>query len=912
MEISDSLSETVLEWIYGNDSRSAFGQNTILKISEQVHQPKMKVSALLKDMMVAGQIVRIETRPLYFLSVRFLNEQGIYPERSSYQSLQEVINLKDDSRAKQKTSVESEGFSQLIGHDGSLKRAVSQTKAALSYPPRGLPVLFLGPTGTGKSRLAQEASQWARESGLISPSAGFVTVNCSEFANNPELLTANLFGYVKGAFTGADKDTPGLVAAADGGILFLDEVHNLKGECQEKLFLLMDKGIYHPVGENEKWKTASCRFLFATTEDPQQVLLKTMLRRIPMIINIPALNERPVAERVEIVRFLYAQEEKVLQKEIWISRAVFSLLSRSTIPGNIGGLKAAVQVSCINSLYEQSGNRLMIRLEHLPENILASCRISMTDPIREQDYIPLCQMLSTGISATRLITMLEDILSLLETSEKDGSFIQAAQEKLDTYFAQEQAVQVQNGQKSFYLHGLEEIFDAAESRFGFHIPDYKITQLASLLYTMFQEQEALQSWSLLHEDQLQDCLPILEKENYRLFHLASQVCVLIQERMECLNVSILLVLTQVLLHEDIQDPRLKGKACVIMAHGYSTASSIAQAANQLLEAYVFDAIDMPVFTTTEQLTEHLKAYIEHLGNMNQLYLLVDMGSLMEVGSQLGECPFDIGILNNISTMAALELGTLIRQEQPMEDILKTICTSNTCEYRLLRSIDRQKAIICTCASGIGTAARLKTVLENSIPSAANVKIFCTSYEELQTRGHAHNLFKECSVLGVVGSIVPSLPDVPVLGIEDLILNEGHEVLESWMDGLLSHEQQKQFRQALLVNFSLDNLMDQLTILNPSRLLEQVAGALDCLQNKLNQHWPAPLCFGLYIHISCMIERLLFAKSEEYPLADDFVKENAAFVNCFRTSFQSTELFYHIQIPDAEIRLIWQYVDQLGD
>ena len=84
---------------------------------------------------------------------------------------------------------------------------------------------------------------------MIEKDKQFVQVNCSEYANNPELLTANLFGYKRGAFTGADKDNLGLLHYANGGVLFLDEVHCLKAECQEKLFLYMDQGIYH----NDGW-----------------------------------------------------------------------------------------------------------------------------------------------------------------------------------------------------------------------------------------------------------------------------------------------------------------------------------------------------------------------------------------------------------------------------------------------------------------------------------------------------------------------------------------------------------------------------------------------------------------------------------------------------------------------------------
>ncbi|MDZ7543764.1 AAA family ATPase, partial [Clostridium perfringens] len=135
------------------------------------------------------------------------------------------------------------------GYKGSLKYVVEQCKSAIAYPPDGLPILFYGPTGTGKSYMANLMYEYAVNTRKVSSDKKFVTVNCSEYANNPELLTANLFGAKKGAYTGADKDTVGLIKAADGGILFLDEVHCLKPECQEKLFLFMDKGIYHMVGD---------------------------------------------------------------------------------------------------------------------------------------------------------------------------------------------------------------------------------------------------------------------------------------------------------------------------------------------------------------------------------------------------------------------------------------------------------------------------------------------------------------------------------------------------------------------------------------------------------------------------------------------------------------------------------------
>ena len=101
-----------------------------------------------------------------------------------------------------------------------------------------------------------------------------------------------------------DRDSEGLLALADKGMLFLDELHSLTQECQEKLFLFMDKGVYHRVGDNQKWLASTVRFVFATTENPDQALWKTLFRRIPIVIQIPALKERQLTEKRELIRYI--------------------------------------------------------------------------------------------------------------------------------------------------------------------------------------------------------------------------------------------------------------------------------------------------------------------------------------------------------------------------------------------------------------------------------------------------------------------------------------------------------------------------------------------------------------------------------------------------------------------------------
>ena len=120
------------------------------------------------------------------------------------------------------------------------------------YPPRGLHTLLLGETGVGKTLFAETIYKYAKSTKVLDEEAPFISFNCADYANNPQLLLSYLFGVKKGTYTGANEDRDGIVEKANGGILFLDEIHRLPPEGQEILFYLIDKGEYRPLGEVEK------------------------------------------------------------------------------------------------------------------------------------------------------------------------------------------------------------------------------------------------------------------------------------------------------------------------------------------------------------------------------------------------------------------------------------------------------------------------------------------------------------------------------------------------------------------------------------------------------------------------------------------------------------------------------------
>ncbi|MCC3236868.1 sigma 54-interacting transcriptional regulator, partial [Pediococcus acidilactici] len=245
-----------------------------------------ELNALYKD----NLLIKINTRPVIFLAmegalVQLLRKE--YPDLSSF--------YKDYHEQRIEMYLRK-----IIGWDRSLKKQVEQIKASLVYPENGLPTIIFGESGTGKSFFVRCAYEYAVAAGILDTNAPFVTINCAQYANNPELLSSVLFGYTQGAFTGATEAKDGALLKANNGILFLDEVHRLNPEGQEKLFTYMDTGKFTLLGDDAHKISSNTRLMFATTEKPDR-FLDTFLRRVPIRINMPTLEERSFFEKKELI-----------------------------------------------------------------------------------------------------------------------------------------------------------------------------------------------------------------------------------------------------------------------------------------------------------------------------------------------------------------------------------------------------------------------------------------------------------------------------------------------------------------------------------------------------------------------------------------------------------------------------------
>jgi DNA-binding NtrC family response regulator len=211
---------------------------------------------------------------------------------------------------------------------------------ALKYSATDLPILILGPSGTGKTCLGQIIHEQSGREGE------FVALNCAAYTE--ELLEAELFGHKKGAFTGASESRKGRLLEAHKGTLFLDEVGAMSLGMQAKLLKAIEERSFHPVG-SDRAERSEFRLISATLEDPQKLIADGKLRfdffqRIHgFTVDLKPLAERP-RDILPLVQFFTRGG-----KRLHFSADAKNALLGHSWPGNTRELKKVVELLAAGS-----------------------------------------------------------------------------------------------------------------------------------------------------------------------------------------------------------------------------------------------------------------------------------------------------------------------------------------------------------------------------------------------------------------------------------------------------------------------------------------------------------------------------------------------------------------------------------
>ena len=889
--MESSTKQEIVNWIM-KATRAAVSGNweavNAQAAAEQLKISRNLASQYLNQLVHENVLLKINSRPVCFLHIRALEElTGLRIRREMFEDLDE---FHDYIRGQHHS------FQSLIGFDGSLSDCIEQIKIAAYYPPNGLPMMLIGKRGTGKSLLCSLTFQYMKSMDILSDDAVYIRSSFHASGTRNEAVIKKLF---------ADKES--VIRKNRTGLMVLEKFHRLDKPLQTRILDFVDQ---LNTEKNSSWR------VILTSEPTESHEIENFWRnRIPVIAYCPELKQRSRQEKERMVLQFFVREENSIQKAVRISRKVFTHLVDYRFDNNIEGLQSEIRKMCARAyLYQKDETALSIHSYYFSEELLNN--ITVEKDFEEELWISPRQReeLNEKQEEYGLGEAVYDAFREAESGERPFTAVldqlyQVFQRRMKEYtyqFIEEEAPEKRPADVIY-----EGLVTLVENRFHCVIP----RNFAKMLQACLRRQ----------------MLGLGEKEERRQEAETFKRCLYGKYQQEAEAVEYLSGLIEVNLGIKPDDPpvilSLAGLkyynqqlsdshlSAVIICHGTSTASSMAEAVNTLLGRHIFDALDMPLHIPMEKIAETLKNYVEKSCMSSRMIILVDMGSLELIDEKLRTLPgIRLGIMNHVSTSLAVHIGSMLLEDREIPDILREASADSVSAYRLIESEEKNKepAILFMGEKGTDIGLKMKELFWSSFPKEIPVKALYwntgqqNSLEEYIRDSEYHILFS-------IGVDRYELLDTPHLDISEVItLNRNSRVYEILKDYFTEEEIQTLLNN-LVKNFSLQNIIQHLTILNPVTLTDRIEVSLDLLQHYLNIRFKPNTIMSLYIHLSFLIERLVTKNPIESCRDPElFKKERSGFIGMVEKSFQNITDHYHVEIPISEIAYIYEFIEHNDD
>jgi transcriptional regulatory protein LevR len=358
-----------------------------------------------------------------------------------------------------------------------------------------------------------------------------------------------------------------------------------------------------------------------------------------------------------------------------------------------------------------------------------------------------------------------------------------------------------------------------------------------------------------------------------------------------------------------EDIPLKG---LLIAHGEHTASSIQSVVNQLCGNYVFEAIDMPMDSGVDQIVGRVRQFISKEVKEDSLVLLVDMGSLNQLYSQLkNDLNGELLIVDNLTTAVALDIGLKIQNRDPFELIAKDAELNYRINIQYFAGFARKSNIIVSCMSGMGISEQLSAIFSKYL-SNSQTEIFTRDYRTVRRLidQNDEDYFQKTKMV-ITTSALPSSFSIPNINIYDILDSKGSLRLEKMLADDLSPDQFKDLMQELVRFFSLEGVADRLNFLNPKMVINEVETVVSKYENIFKLNLTGTVKLNLYMHIALMMERLFISQESVGNSNESIVPTKAEeFYRISHSIFQPMEMKYRFKVNDYELSLLYEIFGSL--
>lgn len=873
-------------------------------VAEEANISRSNTSRYLNELVEDGKMKKVKGRPVQY----------------------QIIKSNYDNNLKK--------LDNIIGAKSSLKVSVQQAKAAVLYPPDGLHTLLLGETGVGKSLFAELMYNFAVEESVISSDSPFIQFNCADYADNPQLLMGQLFGVKKGAYTGANKDSRGLLKNADGGILFLDEVHRLPPQGQEMLFTFIDNGFFRMLGDTDKTIEADVKIIAATTESPGSYLLKTFQRRIPMVIELPSLSERTLEERYKLIESFIRNEEKRVGQEILIYKNALKSFLLYDCQHNIGQLKSDIQLACAKSFlnYKSKNNKsidlLKIGQEELPHHVkkgimnLPDKRKELDDIIKNKNnLISFSNEINVDNKTTKkpmntvdknymFYDVIEEKITILEQNGLNKDEIsEILNIDIEKHFKNYIGDLSRNFKKSKIdkivgeniVSLVEEIFKLAENRLN-RSYDKKIYY--GLALHLKRSIARIKNGEKIYHPNLDE----IRSDHSQEFITAMEIASMIDDKFSLKTPLDEIGYLSMFLTENpynYGNDELKKVGILVIMHGKAAATSMTEVVNNLVGENHAEAIDMPLEMNPQEAYQQAKDKVTELNNGNGVIIMVDMGSLSSFGEMIEE---ETGIMTKTVTMSStptiLEASRKAVLGDSLEDIINSVNEIGGESYQQKFELDstgkgqskihktnykKDLALVTACFTGEGAAVKLKKLLKSELKSSIGFELINLQLmDKNQLRKEIKKIKNKFKLVAVVGTVELQFKNTPYFSASDIFASNGIEKLNQ----LFEKEEMYQKMKITLQN--------QFNYLDSFKIVKELRDIIKKIEAKLDKSLDSGIEIGILLHMAYMIENTLAGgPNNNFKNIEEFNKNNKNRLKLLANIMNGIEKEYNIEIDKNE-------------
>lgn len=847
---------------------------TTKEIAEALNLQRSNVSTLLNDLVKEEKLEKTATRPV------------LYKIRNNTTSDYELSQMK------------------FIGIDGSLSKAIQISKAAILYPKHSLNVLVTAKAGCGTSFFCNFMYMFCKEAKIMQADAPFIKVNCRHYRNHMDELDNLLFGQEKGKLDNC------YFSMAKGGMLFIDNAELLNAHQQSLIFDFLETGMIYSADRKEYM---DCKDVYLVLScNPSHV--GQYNQRIPMIIELPQLKDRPLIERFDFVNYFFSIEANNAKRNIEISQEVMQALLLTEYSRNIKELEMEIKKACATAcvrVMDVPNSPIVVDLHDFNSNIQKSL-VKMR--FRSQDILSLVGSQNCFIydcNGTFQSNHHDELYNEMHMQYKElsnrGINAKAIQDVINNH--------VTNLFKQYnYNHGYDESYDTEQLS---KIVDFRIIELVqkfsemtktelkiilkpSVFYGLCLHMNSLLSIKSSHSRVDNDQLNFIVQNYPKEYALSAQFALDFKDMFgielppeEIAIITMFLVKTK----DEIDNGH---PVLLYILHGSGIAEALKEVTISLTHCNNVYSYDLHLEKDNLKAMDEIRSLILKIDEGQGVIVIYDMGSIRTMLDTIAqENDVKIRYIHIPITLIGIDVARKCLQEEDIDYVYHTTLLE-------MKSLDdnknyKREVVITLCQTGDGGAFQLKQYIDQySKLGFKTIPLAISKRDELIKK--VMEIKKIYTIHCFVGTYNPNLLGIPYISINKVFENRAEDI-----DRILMFEplQSKCMGYSGIYSF----LEEQFKFISVSKLksiLPSIVDQLDVVYS-LNSEQK----IGLFIHIACLLEKckegIHFALGKEERQLIDLYEDDYKTISKI---IKPLEKSFKVIIDDSQIACIIRIVNKI--